>query len=134
MPFVLEHCYRSLEVAFEKVALSLEIAQVLQEREWSTKIAARLFEELCEYFGCPAFLVWQSMARAFEPLISVFAMVAGAEAVADSVVEFEAAAAAVAAAAVEAVAVEAEAVETVAVAVAAVAAELVGVAVAVVAA
>lgn len=112
MPFVLEHCYRMLEVAFEKVAVSLEIEPLLQEREWSTRFAARLSEELYEYFGCLEFLVWRSMAQTFEPLVSVFAAVAGAEAVAGSAAEaeFEAVAAVVAvgAVAVEAVAAAAE--------------------------
>lgn len=107
MPFVLEHCYRMLEVAFEKVAVSLETEPLLQEREWSTRFAARLSEELYEYFGCPEFLVWRSMAPTFEPLISVFAAVAGAEAVADSAAEAEFEAVAAVVVAVGAVAVEA---------------------------
>lgn len=123
MPFVLERCYRMLGAAFEKVAVSLEIAPALQEREWSTRFAARLSEELYEYFGCPAFLVWRSMARTFGPLTSAFAGVAGAEAAADSAAVAEFAAAAAAVVAVGAVAVEA---------VAAAAAEPAGVAVAVV--
>lgn len=73
-------------VASEKVAVLLAAAPPLpQGREYSMKLAVHRSEELYEYFGCPAFPVWQSTVRTFAfATIAEIAVAAAAAAIAET--------------------------------------------------